>query len=392
MTLAERLSEFATRLEFDDIPTDVVASVRLRALDILGIALASSASELAPSVLGAVQGWGGGACSVVGSRLTTSPPLAALANGALAHGLDFDDTHAISITHASSVILPTVLALGEAGGHSGRTVVTAAVAGYEAMTRVGMAAPGEFHARGWHATAVCGAFGATVAAGRLDALDHDRLTAALGIAGSFASGVSEHLQDGSWVKRVHPGWAAHSGIVAAGLARGGFSGPATIFEGRFGLYRTFLRSEHDATPFDTLGKEWETLRVGFKPYPCCHYNHAYLDCVLALRARDRARLDRGDRVPGARGRGSHRLRATREQAETSEPVRRPVQPGLLGGRRSGRWPRRARYLRGGPDPRRAYSGAGRPCPAHCGSGLALSRWVPGLGSGSPARRPTPRGA
>jgi 2-methylcitrate dehydratase PrpD len=85
------------------------------------------------------------------------------------------------------------------------------------------------------------------------------------------------------VKRVHPGWAAHSGIVAAGLARGGFSGPATIFEGRFGLYRTFLRSEHDATPFDTLGKEWETLRVGFKPYPCCHYNHAYLDCVLALR-------------------------------------------------------------------------------------------------------------
>jgi 2-methylcitrate dehydratase PrpD len=283
MTLAERLSEFATRLEFDDIPTDVVASVRLRALDILGIALASSASELAPSVLGAVQGWGGGACSVVGSRLTTSPPLAALANGALAHGLDFDDTHAISITHASSVILPTVLALGEAGGHSGRTVVTAAVAGYEAMTRVGMAAPGEFHARGWHATAVCGTFGATVAAGRLDALDHDRLTAALGIAGSFASGVSEHLQDGSWVKRVHPGWAAHSGIVAAGLARGGFSGPATIFEGRFGLYRTFLRSEHDATPFDTLGKEWETLRIGFKPYPCCHYNHAYLDCVLALR-------------------------------------------------------------------------------------------------------------
>jgi len=159
------------------------------------------------------------------------------------------------------------------------------------MTRVGMAAPGEFHARGWHATAVCGTFGATVAAGRLEGLERGRLTAALGIAGSFASGVNEHLEDGSWVKRVHPGWAAHSGIVAAGLARGGFSGPATIFEGRFGLYRTFLRAEPDRTPFDTLGKEWETLRVGFKPYPCCHYNHAYLDCALALRREHRIEPD-----------------------------------------------------------------------------------------------------
>ena len=219
MTLAERLTEFAAGLEFDDLPADVVASVRLRTLDILGIALASSTSELAPSVLGALQGWGSGACSVVGSRLTASPPLAALANGALAHGLDFDDTHAVSITHASAVVLPTVLALGEASGHDGRALVTAAVAGYEAMTRLGMAAPGEFHAHGWHATAVCGTFAAALAAGRLERLDRARLTAALGIAGSFASGVIEHLEDGSWVKRVHPGWAAHSGVVAAGLAR-----------------------------------------------------------------------------------------------------------------------------------------------------------------------------
>src|SRR5438874_1369839 len=154
-----------------------------------------------------------------------------------------------------------------------------------------MAAPGEFHARGWHATAVCGAFGATLAAGRLEGLDRGRLTAALGIAGSFASGIIEHLEDGPWVKRVHPGWAAHSGVVAAGLARGGFTGPATILEGRFGFYRTFLRSEPDRAPFDTLGKEWETLRVGFKPYPCCHYNHAYLDCALALRREHRIEPD-----------------------------------------------------------------------------------------------------
>jgi 2-methylcitrate dehydratase PrpD len=297
MTLAERLAAFAAPIEFEDVPAKVVASVRLRALDILGIALAASSSEVAPSVLGALKGWSqGGPCSVVGSTLRTAPPLAALANGALAHGLDFDDTHPISITHASAVILPTVLALGEAGAHSGRALVTAAVAGYEAISRVGMAAPGAFHAGGWHATAVCGAFGATVAAGRLEGLDAARLTAALGIAGSFASGVIEHLEDGSWVKRVHPGWAAHSGIVAAGLARGGFTGPASILEGRFGFYRTFLRSDPDPGPFDTLGKEWETLRIGFKPYPCCHYNHAYLDCALALRRQHGIEPDSIERI------------------------------------------------------------------------------------------------
>jgi 2-methylcitrate dehydratase PrpD len=101
MTLAERLAAFAAPLEFEVVPAEVVASVRLRALDILGIALAASSSEVAPSVLGALKGWSqGGPCSVVGSTLRTAPPLAALANGALAHGLDFDDTHPISITHA----------------------------------------------------------------------------------------------------------------------------------------------------------------------------------------------------------------------------------------------------------------------------------------------------
>jgi 2-methylcitrate dehydratase PrpD len=146
-----------------------------------------------------------------------------------------------------------------------------------------MAAPGAFHARGWHATAVCGVFAATLVAGRLDGLDVDRLTSALGIAGSFASGVLEYLEDGSWVKRLHAGWAGHGGAVAAALARGGFTGPATILDGRFGFYRTLLGAEPDPGPFATLGREWETPGIGYKPYPCCHYNHAYLDCALELR-------------------------------------------------------------------------------------------------------------
>jgi 2-methylcitrate dehydratase PrpD len=284
MTLARRVAEFTTTLAWEDVPAEVLQSVRLRALDLLGIALAASTSEVAPSVYGALDGWGAdGDCTVVGRARGAPAPLAILANGALAHGLDFDDTHAAAIVHASAVVLPVALALGEAGKLDGRAVTTAAVAGYEVVTRLGMAASGAFHARGWHATAVCGALGATVVAGRLEGLDAPRLTAALGIAGSFASGILEHLADGSWVKRVHPGWAGHAGAVAAALARGGFTGPATVLEGRFGVYPTFVGAEPDPRPFETLGRTWETLAIGFKPYPCCHLNHAYLDCALALR-------------------------------------------------------------------------------------------------------------
>jgi len=284
VTLAERLAAFAEGLTFADIPAEVVESVELRVLDILGIALAASVSEVAPSIQGALEGWSArGECTVLNQKLTTSAPLAILLNGALAHALDFDDTHAASITHASAVIVPTVLGLAEYAELDGATTITAAVAGYEAIARLGMAAPGAFHAKGWHATAVCGAFAAALAAGKCDRLDAARLTSALGIVGSFASGVMEFLEDGSWVKRVHTGWAGHSGAVAAAFARGGFKGPATILEGRFGFYSTFLGAAPDERPFETLGREWETLRVGFKPYPCCHYNHAYIDCALALR-------------------------------------------------------------------------------------------------------------
>lgn len=284
MTLARRLAHFAASLQFADLPAAVVDSARLRTLDILGIALAASTGETAPSLLGALDGWGaGGGCTILGSKRTAAAPLAILANGTLAHSLDFDDTHATSITHASAVVVPVALALGEAAALDGRALITAAVAGYETITRLGMAAPGAFHARGWHATAVCGPFAAALVAGRIDNLDADRLTAALGVAGSFASGGMEYLEDGSWVKRVHAGWAGHAGAVAAALARGGFTGPATILEGRFGFYRTFLDAEPDPAPFGTLGRDWETPGIGFKPYPCCHLNHAYLDCALDLR-------------------------------------------------------------------------------------------------------------
>jgi len=282
---ARTLSEWAARLRAEDIPAAVRDNAALRVLDTIGCALAGAREEHAPSVLALASRWGGpGLCTIWGTPLTAAPPQAALANGALAHGLDFDDTHADSVCHASAVLVPAVLALAESERLDGRDALTALVAGYEAMIRIGMAAPGRFHERGWHATAVCGAFGAALAAGKSLGLDAGRLTAALGVAASMASGVMEFLEDGSWVKRLHPGWAAQSGIQAAALAGEGFTGPATALEGRLGFYRAALGDAPDIEKhLKDLGDEWETLRSSFKLYPCCHLNHAYLDAVARLK-------------------------------------------------------------------------------------------------------------
>jgi 2-methylcitrate dehydratase PrpD len=279
------LGEWVARLRSEEIPGEIRDNAALRVLDLVGCALAGAREEHVPSVLGLVSRWGGpGGSTVWGTALTAAPPQAALANGAIAHGLDFDDTHADSVCHASSVLVPAVLALGESERLGGGAALTALIAGYEAMIRIGMAAPGRFHERGWHATAVCGAFGAALAAGKLLGLDAERLTAALGIAASMASGVMEFLEDGSWVKRLHPGWAAQSGMQAAALAAGGFTGPATALEGRLGFYRATLGDAADiGKQLENLGDEWEMVRSSFKLYPCCHLNHAYLDAVLRLK-------------------------------------------------------------------------------------------------------------
>jgi 2-methylcitrate dehydratase PrpD len=295
---AKTLGEWAARLRVEDIPAAVRDNAALRVLDTIGCALAGAREEHAPSVLALASRWGGpGLSTIWGTLLTVAPPQAALANGALAHGLDFDDTHADSVCHASAVLVPAVLALAESERLDGRQALTALVAGYEAMIRIGMAAPGRFHERGWHATAVCGAFGSALAAGKSLGLDANRLTASLGIAASMASGVMEFLEDGSWVKRLHPGWAAQSGIQAAALAQEGFTGPATALEGRLGFYRAALGEVPDIEKqLQNLGDEWETVRSSFKLYPCCHLNHAYLDAVARLKRTEGLRAEEVEEV------------------------------------------------------------------------------------------------
>lgn len=285
-TPSEHLATFAEQLKFEAIPSDVIARVKLHILDILGIGVAASNLEYARIITETVRAWGGQPESTViryGDRLPV--PSAVLANGSFTHGLDFDDTHAASITHASTCVVPAALAMGEALHADGKTVLTAAVVGYEVITRLGAAAPGAFHHRGYHATPICGAFAAGMVAGKLMGLTADALANTLGICGSQAAGLQAFLDDGSWTKRLHPGWAAHGGVVAAQLASRGFLAPKTVLEGRFGLYATHVGPEafdpHGLTR--DLGQEWESGRIAFKPYPVCHFSHASMDAALALR-------------------------------------------------------------------------------------------------------------
>jgi 2-methylcitrate dehydratase PrpD len=142
--------------------------------------------------------------------------------------------------------------------------------------------PGSAYARGFHPTGVAGVFGATVAAGRLLELEVDALTCALGIAGTLAAGSLEYLADGSWTKRLNPGWAGHAGITAAHLARAGFSGPASVFEGRLGVLRAYTDAPYLDRLLADLGNPLQLMRVSIKPYACCRYNHGLIDAALQL--------------------------------------------------------------------------------------------------------------
>jgi 2-methylcitrate dehydratase PrpD len=223
---------------------------------------------------------------------------AALANGTFGHGLDFDDTHTESVVHVSASVVPAALAACEERRASGRDFLLAVALGMEANVRIGLVARGGFHDRGFHPTGVCGTFAAALIAGKVSGLDERRLVDALGLANSQAAGSLEFLTDGSWAKRIHGGWAAHSGLVAARLAAAGFSGPKGALDGRFGLYRSHLGDEGwDLTRLTHgLGQRWEMLNTGLKPYPCCHYNHAFADCVAVLRAKHALKADDVERV------------------------------------------------------------------------------------------------
>ena len=291
-TVVQRLADLAVRTRADGLPDGLRDDVARRVLDLLGNSLAATDQVSASAVTAVVRGWGGPPdATAIGTGLRVPAAAAALVNGTLAHSLDFDDTHLPSVLHPSSPVVPAALAVAEATGASGAALLDAAGVGIEVAVRLGMGGydetlgNSEFFERGQHATSICGAVGAAVAAATVAGLDRDGIAHAAGIAASMGSGLLEANRTGGTVKRVHCGWAAHAGVVAADLARHGLTGPPTVVEGRFGFLHAFCGDRANVgAVVDRLGEHWELPGIFFKPYPCNHFTHAGIDAALRLRA------------------------------------------------------------------------------------------------------------
>jgi 2-methylcitrate dehydratase PrpD len=282
-TAAGRLGRFTAELRLEDLSAGVLEAAKCSLLDAYGCGMAAVALGQCRPVLDWARANGHDDSLV--ARSGSDAAFTALATGTLVHALDFDDTHPEAMSHVTAVVGTAAVAAGQALHATGAEVLVALVAGNEAAARLGAAASGEWHERGIHPTAACGVFGAALAAGRLMGLDADTLMRALGLAGSTSSGLFEYLADGSQTKPFHAGWAAHAGILAAELAHHGLRGPATVIEGRFGLFGALLGQDRSAevqAQLADLGERWETLRMSIKPYPTCHLTHAGIEAALSL--------------------------------------------------------------------------------------------------------------
>jgi 2-methylcitrate dehydratase PrpD len=284
--VSRQLAEFAGGASYDGLPGEVRERAKALVLDLVGISVrARHDAESTPAMVAAAThlGLANGNCTVVGDAVGYSPAGAAMLNGTLAHSLDFDDTHGAASLHPSAPIVPAAFAAAEMAEADGKAVIAAIIAGYEIQIRLSLALdPKAHYDRGFHPTATCGAFGAAAAAGRLLGLDHEGYLNAFGIVLSMSAGSMQFLVNGAWTKRSHVGHAAMSGLTAAALAREGYVGAAEPLEGKWGFLHAYAPAADAAKAVDGLGRRWETLNIGVKPYPSCRYSHAPLDGLVEL--------------------------------------------------------------------------------------------------------------
>ena len=286
--LSERLADFTLGLSLAQIPSNICVRAKHLVLDAIGCAFAARREEFAGKIAGSVARLAGpGPRGIIGSRERLPLRDAAVVNGMLLHGLDYDDTHAAGVIHLTVSVFPAALGMAAHLDASGAQLLSAYIAGVESGARIASVVKGAFHQVGHHPTGLVGAFASTLAAGQLLKLSHERLVSAQGIVLSFASGNLQFLEDGSWTKRLHPGWAAACGITAASLAQDDIPSPREAYEGRFGLYRSHLPPALlEGCDFSlgsaALGQTWELENVAVKPFPACHLLHGCADAAIAL--------------------------------------------------------------------------------------------------------------
>jgi 2-methylcitrate dehydratase PrpD len=285
VAVAEYLAERIAAVDPARLPAALRAKCEDLAVDVAGLCLTARRLDYVESTLAACDD--DGPCTAIGHVRTLSAAGAALVNGTAAHGEDFDDTFEGGPVHAGAVIVPAVLAACERHRPDAAAALTGIVVGVETMCRLGLVTPKLVHKAGFHPTAVFGAMAAAAGVTAALRLDRRGIVDALGIAGSMAAGIIEYLAEGTWTKRMHAGWAAQSGLRAALMAKHGFVGPRTVFEGTHGFFHGFAhttKGNYDALIGD-FGERWVTQTLAFKPYPCGTMTHPYIDCARRLAAR-----------------------------------------------------------------------------------------------------------
>jgi len=294
MGATEKIARFVANTGYDDIPGDVVNKAKRTALDCLGAALAGVVEPVSQTITSYVAKLGGPSqASVIGAGLKVSAPDAALANGAIAHALDYDDC-GVKIGHPSVLVLPALLSLGEHLGASGRDTLAAYILGLEVEGKLALHADFKLMQSRLNHQSWYGSIGAAAACARLLRLDLAETRMALGIAANFACGLSAN--HGSMAGAMAAGNACRNGVVAALLAREGFTANPDIIEAKNGFYDTLVGRDHyDANRMaEGLGNPFyiESPGIGLKKYPSCYHTHRALDGVFQLI--EEHRLSEGD--------------------------------------------------------------------------------------------------
>jgi 2-methylcitrate dehydratase PrpD len=283
-TVAEKLARWIVNLKPSDISPKSRDLARMLLIDVAGLAVAARGEEYVTASVAASEP---GVATAIGHAGGFDTFSAALINGTAAHGEDYDDTFEGGPVHSGAVIVPAVLAVCQREGLGGAALLKGIVVGAELLCRLSLVAPKAIHKAGFHPTAVIGTIAAAAAVSAALDLDEKTTVSAIGVAGSMAAGIIEYLAEGTWTKRMHAGNAAQAGIRAALLARGGFLGPRTVFEGTHGFFQAFAPSKAPdfGHLFEGLGTDWVIETIAFKPYACGTMTQPFIDCAIELAQR-----------------------------------------------------------------------------------------------------------
>lgn len=299
MDETNKLAEKCHEITEDSLSEEEIDRVKYLFLDYLGVAARGSlydSSRPLQKIIKDLNVCNEGA-PVIGTNLKTLPPFAALANGTAAHAPELDDVVNEGSLHPGVVIFSSALGAAHISGSTGREFMAAVLAGYEVTVRLAVALdPSAPYERGFHPTGICGTMGSAITAAKILGLNDKGLVNALGIAGSQAAGSMEFLTKGAFTKRLHAGWAAHSGIISALLARERFTGPDTIIQGKYGFLHSYAAKSNPERVLLNWGNPYYVMRTSIKPHSCCRYKQGPIDCILKIMSENNLTTDEIEKV------------------------------------------------------------------------------------------------